>query len=82
MRRAFRSGRQTHLAANEAVHLDQSGTNLPARLYVAPMYGYKSLKWLASIELTKEVEAGYWEERGYDVDGWVGRSNGRSDDAT
>ena len=54
----------------------------PVRLYVAPMYGYKSLKWLSSIELTKEVEAGYWEERGYDVDGWVGRSNGRSDDAT
>jgi DMSO/TMAO reductase YedYZ molybdopterin-dependent catalytic subunit len=54
----------------------------PARLYVAPMYGYKSCKWLERIELTKAVEPGYWEERGYDVDGWVGRSNGRDDSAT
>jgi DMSO/TMAO reductase YedYZ molybdopterin-dependent catalytic subunit len=53
----------------------------PARLYVAPMYGYKSLKWLERIELTKGVKEGYWEVRGYDVDGWVGRSNGRDDDA-
>ena len=53
----------------------------PARLYVAPMYGYKSLKWLDRIELTAEVEEGYWEVRGYDTDGWVGRSNGRDDDA-
>ncbi|WP_218040407.1 molybdopterin-dependent oxidoreductase [Actinomadura sp. WMMB 499] len=51
----------------------------PTRLYVAPMYGYKSLKWLDGIELTDEVEPGYWEERGYDVDAWVGRSNGRDD---
>jgi DMSO/TMAO reductase YedYZ molybdopterin-dependent catalytic subunit len=54
----------------------------PVRLYVAPMYGYKSCKWLDHIELTKSVEEGYWEERGYDVDGWVGRSNGRDDHAT
>ncbi len=54
----------------------------PVRLYVAPMYGYKSCKWLDRIELTKHVEEGYWEERGYDVDGWVGRSNGRSDEPT
>jgi DMSO/TMAO reductase YedYZ molybdopterin-dependent catalytic subunit len=54
----------------------------PVRLYVAPMYGYKSCKWLDHIELTKSVEEGYWEERGYDVDGWVGRSNGRDDRAT
>jgi DMSO/TMAO reductase YedYZ molybdopterin-dependent catalytic subunit len=53
----------------------------PARLYVAPMYGYKSLKWLSRIELTDDVEPGYWEQRGYDVDGWVGRSNGRDDEA-
>ena len=54
----------------------------PVRLYVAPMYGYKSLKWLDSIVLTKHVEEGYWETRGYDVNGWVGRSNGRDDNAT
>jgi DMSO/TMAO reductase YedYZ molybdopterin-dependent catalytic subunit len=54
----------------------------PARLYVAPMYGYKSCKWLDTIELTAQVEPGYWEHRGYDVDGWVGSSNHRDDDAT
>jgi DMSO/TMAO reductase YedYZ molybdopterin-dependent catalytic subunit len=51
----------------------------PVRLYVAPMYGYKSLKWLQRISLEAKVEPGYWEEQGYDVDAWIGRSNGRSD---
>jgi len=54
----------------------------PARLYVAPMYGYKSCKWLESIELTTHVEPGFWERDGYDIDGWVGRSNGRVDNPT
>jgi DMSO/TMAO reductase YedYZ molybdopterin-dependent catalytic subunit len=54
----------------------------PVRLYVAPMYGYKSCKWLQRIEVTARVQPGYWEVRGYDVDAWVGRSNGRDDDAT
>jgi DMSO/TMAO reductase YedYZ molybdopterin-dependent catalytic subunit len=54
----------------------------PVRLYVAPMYGYKSCKWLESIELTKDVIPGYWEHYGYDVDGWVGKSNGRDDEPT
>ncbi|WP_327359420.1 molybdopterin-dependent oxidoreductase [Streptomyces sp. NBC_01304] len=54
----------------------------PARLYVAPMYFYKSAKWLSGITLTSEVRPGYWEERGYDVDAWVGRSNGRDDNPT
>ena len=51
----------------------------PVRLYVAPMYGYKSLKWLDGIEVVDEVDPGYWEVRGYDVDAWIGRSNGRDD---
>lgn len=51
----------------------------PVRLYVAPMYGYKSIKWLDGIQVTNELEPGYWEAFGYDVDGWVGRSNGRDD---
>lgn len=54
----------------------------PVRLFVAPMYGYKSLKWLGGIEVTAEVIDGYWEQHGYDIDAWVGRSNGRDDDAT
>ena len=53
----------------------------PVRLYVAPMYGYKSLKWLDAVEVTgPDPEPGYWEVRGYDVDAWVGRSNGRDDE--
>jgi DMSO/TMAO reductase YedYZ molybdopterin-dependent catalytic subunit len=51
----------------------------PVRLYVAPMYGYKSLKWLDQIEVVDAVQPGYWEVRGYDVDAWIGRSNGRDD---
>jgi DMSO/TMAO reductase YedYZ molybdopterin-dependent catalytic subunit len=55
----------------------------PVRLYVAPMYGYKSIKWLSRIELVDKVEPGYWEVEGnYDVEAWVGKSNGRNDPAT
>ncbi|MFI8305695.1 molybdopterin-dependent oxidoreductase [Streptomyces sp. NPDC085927] len=54
----------------------------PVRLYVAPMYFYKSAKWLSGITVTEDVEPGYWEERGYDIDAWVGRSNGRDDEPT
>ena len=48
----------------------------PVRLYVAPMYGYKSLKWLSAIRVVDAVEPGYWEQNGYAVDAWIGRSNG------
>ncbi|MDA8292210.1 MAG: molybdopterin-dependent oxidoreductase [Actinomycetota bacterium] len=51
----------------------------PVRLYVAPMYGYKSLKWLSGIQLASEVVPGFWERNGYSVDAWVGASNGRTD---
>ncbi|TXS79946.1 oxidoreductase [Streptomyces sp. me109] len=54
----------------------------PVRLYVAPMYFYKSAKWLSGITVTDHVRPGYWEDRGYDVDAWVGRSNGRDDAPT
>ena len=54
----------------------------PVRLYVAPMYGYKSVKWLDGIEVVDKVIPGYWEERGYSIDAWVGRSNGRNDETT
>ena len=53
----------------------------PVRLYVAPMYGYKSLKWLDGVEVTSAVEPGYWEQNGYSVDAWIGKSNGRDDPA-
>jgi DMSO/TMAO reductase YedYZ molybdopterin-dependent catalytic subunit len=54
----------------------------PARLLVAPMYGYKSCKWLSEIRVVDRVIPGYWEDLGYDVDAWVGRSNGRGDAPT
>ncbi|MFJ7150015.1 molybdopterin-dependent oxidoreductase [Streptomyces sp. NPDC100445] len=54
----------------------------PVRLYVAPMYFYKSAKWLSGITVTDRVRPGYWEDLGYDVDAWVGRSNGRTDAPT
>jgi DMSO/TMAO reductase YedYZ molybdopterin-dependent catalytic subunit len=54
----------------------------PVRLYVAPMYGYKSCKWLGGIQVADHVQPGYWEDLGYDVDAWVGQSNGRSDAPT
>jgi DMSO/TMAO reductase YedYZ molybdopterin-dependent catalytic subunit len=54
----------------------------PVRLYVAPMYFYKSAKWLSGITVTADVKPGYWENLGYDVDAWVGKSNGRDDDPT
>ena len=58
----------------------------PVRLYVAPMYGYKSLKWLDRIEVVRALDAptdpGYWENLGYDTDAWVGESNGLNDAPT
>lgn len=54
----------------------------PVRMVVAPMYGYKSCKWLSEIRLIPRLEPGYWERFGYDQNGWVGRSNGRNDAPT
>jgi DMSO/TMAO reductase YedYZ molybdopterin-dependent catalytic subunit len=43
----------------------------PVRMYVDGQYGYKSTKWLSAIELTEDEVPGYWEHRGYDVDGTI-----------
>jgi DMSO/TMAO reductase YedYZ molybdopterin-dependent catalytic subunit len=43
----------------------------PARIYAASLYGYKSTKWLSGIELTRKAVPGYWEHRGYGVDGTI-----------
>ncbi len=48
----------------------------PIRLVIPEMYGYKGVKWLHRIELRSQLEPGYWEQNGYDVDAWVGKSNG------
>jgi len=44
----------------------------PLRLHDFGLYLYKCVKALASLEVTRENEIGYWEEyAGYDVDGTV-----------
>ena len=43
----------------------------PVRIYAASLYGYKSTKWLSSIELTHRAVPGYWEQRGYGIDGTI-----------
>jgi DMSO/TMAO reductase YedYZ molybdopterin-dependent catalytic subunit len=48
----------------------------PARVVMPRMYGYKGVKWLERIVLTDGPILGYWEQRGYDLDAWIGRSNG------
>lgn len=47
----------------------------PARVVVPQMYGYKGVKWLNRITLVDHEVIGFWEQRGYDRDAWVGRSN-------
>ena len=48
----------------------------PVRVVIPDMYGYKNVKWVDRITLVPRPGAGYWEKLGYDVDAWVGRSNG------
>ncbi|HLW94265.1 MAG TPA: molybdopterin-dependent oxidoreductase [Solirubrobacteraceae bacterium] len=48
----------------------------PVRVVIPDMYGYKNVKWVERITLVPKQGAGYWEQRGYDVNAWVGHSNG------
>jgi len=48
----------------------------PARLVMPRMYGYKGVKWVQRIVVTDRVTDGYWQQRGYDRDAWIGDSNG------
>ena len=48
----------------------------PVRLYVAPMYGYKSIKWLSAIRVVNAVQPGFWEQNGYPVNGWLDGTTG------
>jgi DMSO/TMAO reductase YedYZ molybdopterin-dependent catalytic subunit len=43
----------------------------PVRMYAASMYGYKSSKWLSRIEVTRDEVPGYWEHRGYPLNGTI-----------
>jgi DMSO/TMAO reductase YedYZ molybdopterin-dependent catalytic subunit len=48
----------------------------PLRLVLPSMYGYKGVKWVREVRFDSAPAPGYWEQRGYDVDAWVGKSNG------
>ncbi len=48
----------------------------PVRVVIPEMYGYKNVKWVARIELVARPGSGYWEQRGYDRNAWLGHSNG------
>jgi DMSO/TMAO reductase YedYZ molybdopterin-dependent catalytic subunit len=48
----------------------------PVRVVIPDMYGYKNVKWVKQITLVPRSSSGYWEQRGYDVNAWVGHSNG------
>ena len=48
----------------------------PLRLVIPDMYGYKYIKWVDRITLSADLVPGYWENRGYSIDAWLGpRSN-------
>ena len=38
----------------------------PLRIVMPVKLGYKSAKWISSIEVTNEKTGGYWEDEGYD----------------
>ena len=63
-----------------ATHMDglplSRAHGAPVRLVMPKMYGYKNVKWVSEISFDAAESTGYGEERGYDVDAWVGRSNG------
>jgi DMSO/TMAO reductase YedYZ molybdopterin-dependent catalytic subunit len=48
----------------------------PLRLVLPSMYGYKNVKWVRELRFDAVQTPGYWEQRGYDTDAWVGKSNG------
>jgi DMSO/TMAO reductase YedYZ molybdopterin-dependent catalytic subunit len=48
----------------------------PVRVVIPEMYGYKNVKWVERVVVAADALPGYWEQRGYDIDAWVGRSNG------
>ncbi|MFC6707952.1 molybdopterin-dependent oxidoreductase [Flexivirga alba] len=43
----------------------------PVRIYAGSMYGYKGTKWLSEIEVTPDNRPGYWEDRGYPLNGII-----------
>ena len=48
----------------------------PLRLVIPSMYGYKGVKWVRELRFDATQTPGYWEQRGYDTDAFIGKSNG------
>lgn len=44
----------------------------PVRLLVPNMYGYKSVKWLVGMAVSDHVIPGFWEQRGYPQNAYLG----------
>ncbi len=53
-------------AMNGQLLLPEHG--FPLRIYIPNHYGMKQPKWLTQINLTNKPAAGYWVERGWDMD--------------
>jgi DMSO/TMAO reductase YedYZ molybdopterin-dependent catalytic subunit len=51
----------------------EPGHGFPLRLIVPKLYGWKSAKWVRSVEFSFEDRLGFWERRGYHnhADPWV-----------
>jgi DMSO/TMAO reductase YedYZ molybdopterin-dependent catalytic subunit len=48
----------------------------PLRLVLPSMYGYKGVKWVRELRFGNVLQPGFWEQRGYDIDAFIGKSNG------
>ncbi len=53
---------------DEPLERDYGG---PLRMFIPHLWGYKSAKWLAKIELIRGMRGGYWEDRGYTREGRI-----------
>ncbi|MCK6448160.1 MAG: molybdopterin-dependent oxidoreductase [Planctomycetes bacterium] len=60
-----------HLVGDEPLAREHGG---PVRLVVPKKYGWKSVKWVAEIELCTDDRPGFWERRGRPIqaDPWRG----------
>jgi DMSO/TMAO reductase YedYZ molybdopterin-dependent catalytic subunit len=43
----------------------------PLRFIMPKMYGYKGAKYLYRLEFVSTQAIGYWEDRGWQIDGWI-----------
>jgi DMSO/TMAO reductase YedYZ molybdopterin-dependent catalytic subunit len=55
-----------YMMYDEPLPLENGG---PLRLVMPRMFGYKNVKWVNRITITRTQEIGYWERFGYKIDG-------------